>query len=643
MSKNPDDKLIITDHPDIESARRAQERKAFLEAEEERERQQKSKKNEDAPKSNIIITDDPAIESARRAQARKRAREEEEERERQLARINADRYAGTDPRTGRPRIEPTWDDLKFAALTQSQEQANDNLRSILNKPANDVLAMASAPPAAGQPVLGHAVANLGNGASESRLKAVAKTVGGMALPVAGTLAAKAAFAMAATAAFPAYAPLVVPVVFAAWAVISLTKSARAIMHDLNETSAAIQERDKVGKARAFRMALNQNKFKTGMLIGSAVMLTLGLNGTLDNLAEPAAKFLTDTGLGEKLSAFMGAGPAQAAGLPAMAPLSPEAVSSLQVEAPAAAPVAITAEPMAELAKVPQDQFRELIANQNVSDDVKQAAERMLSTDPKIAAQATKDAAFHLLNGIGMDGGNDKLAVALLKEAADAGNVQARVDLAYLQYHGLAGVDAAPKEALAAMQDIKTDARAVNFVAAWTGHMAEASPVVAAPAGSTSTFIQVPEIQVSEPKLPEIDVQEAPLSESQFVRQPTPQEILQAKMEAALQRTFSTDPSTAHAGAAEWAELNKQMEALNKGEATTVTVQADAKPTTPATAVAKADVPSGTADAPAAPSTPTDTRTTAQAARDALDKAKTVQTAATDMARIKDGIDILRRR
>lgn len=640
MSNNPDEKLIITDHPDIESARRAQERKAFLEAEEEKEKQQKAKrKDDDAPKSNIIITDDPSIESARRSHARKMAREAEEEQARQQAMLNANREAGIDLRTGKRRVEPTWDDLKFAALVSPQDKgANDNLRDVLGKPANDVLAMGSAQPAAGQQVLGHAVTNLGTGASDSRLKTVAKAVGGMAVPAVATFAAKTAFALAATAAFPAYAPLVVPVVFAAWSILSLTKSARAIMHDLNETSAAIQERDKVGKAKAFRMALNQNKFKTGMLIGSAVMLTLGLTGTLDNLVEPAAKFVSGSDLGSKLSGVLEAaaplGGNSSASHSAMGvgmmPLTPDQISALplEVENPAtptaATPVTGTApvpvvEPT-ELAKVPQDQFRELIANQNVSPDVKEAAERMLSTDPKIAAQATKDAAFHLLNGIGMDGGNEKLALALLKDAADAGNVQAKVDLAYLQYHGLAGVEAEPKAALAAMQEIKTDARAANFVSAWTGHATQATPVMTAPASTTSSFVQLPEPATADAPIPA-----AAPAESQFIRQPTPQEILQEKMNAAGDRAFSSDPAVAQAAKLEWAELNRQMEALNKGgeAAATATAQADAKS--------------------AAPATPTDTRTAAQTAKDVLDKAKTVQTAATDLGRIKDGIDIMRRR
>ena len=49
-----------------------------------------------------------------------------------------------------------------------------------------------------------------------------------------------------------------------------------------------------------------------------------------------------------------------------------------------------------------------------------------------------------------------------------GNVQAQVDLAYIQYHGLAGVKSNTSEALDKMIELANhDNRAQNFVTHWT--------------------------------------------------------------------------------------------------------------------------------------------------------------------------------
>lgn len=103
------------------------------------------------------------------------------------------------------------------------------------------------------------------------------------------------------------------------------------------------------------------------------------------------------------------------------------------------------------------------------------------------AQAMKDVAFMMLNGRGGMAEDSMLGVALMRMAAAAGNDQARVDMAYIAYHGLHGVVAAPEEALNAMRDMTADsAEARRFVAAWTGQApAGAKAAARAVAGALS--------------------------------------------------------------------------------------------------------------------------------------------------------------
>ncbi len=87
-------------------------------------------------------------------------------------------------------------------------------------------------------------------------------------------------------------------------------------------------------------------------------------------------------------------------------------------------------------------------------------------------QNVKDAALALL------GQHDDVAVELYQKAAEAGNVQARIDLAYLKFHGLHGVAADPQAALETMKEIKSPV-AREFVAQWTGAHPSAVPPVQA--------------------------------------------------------------------------------------------------------------------------------------------------------------------
>lgn len=86
-----------------------------------------------------------------------------------------------------------------------------------------------------------------------------------------------------------------------------------------------------------------------------------------------------------------------------------------------------------------------------------------------SAQGVKDLGYFLFNGFDGVEQNRELAVKFFECAAQQGNVQAQVDLAYAQYHGL-GTEAKPAEALAAMKEIGSR-KAEWFVQQWTGSKA----------------------------------------------------------------------------------------------------------------------------------------------------------------------------
>lgn len=82
-------------------------------------------------------------------------------------------------------------------------------------------------------------------------------------------------------------------------------------------------------------------------------------------------------------------------------------------------------------------------------------------------QSVKDLAQKLFNGIGCKKRDEALAVDLYRKAADGGNNQAKLDLAYIEYHGLGGITADQDGALKRMREAKGP-RAAMFVAQWTG-------------------------------------------------------------------------------------------------------------------------------------------------------------------------------
>lgn len=117
---------------------------------------------------------------------------------------------------------------------------------------------------------------------------------------------------------------------------------------------------------------------------------------------------------------------------------------------------------------PAEQFADLIKGHHVSAQVTDALHRAASDNAHVAAQGTKDLAFYAQNGLGGVTKDTHVAVELFKQAADSGNVQARVDMLYLQHHGLDTIAADKQSSLSAMKDIAHNSRAGHFVKAWGG-------------------------------------------------------------------------------------------------------------------------------------------------------------------------------
>ncbi|TNE29311.1 MAG: sel1 repeat family protein [Alphaproteobacteria bacterium] len=88
-----------------------------------------------------------------------------------------------------------------------------------------------------------------------------------------------------------------------------------------------------------------------------------------------------------------------------------------------------------------------------------------------SAQGLKDLGYFLFNGFDGVEQNRELAVEFFKCAAEQGNVQAQVDLAYAQYHGL-GTAAQPEQALNTMKEIGSK-KAEWFVQQWGSKAAAA--------------------------------------------------------------------------------------------------------------------------------------------------------------------------
>lgn len=164
--------------------------------------------------------------------------------------------------------------------------------------------------------------------------------------------------------------------------------------------------------------------------------------------------------------------------PVMVPPVETGVTQPVVTQPVVPPVeTVQAQPMVvtpvEVAPVvtpcltPGEHFAQLIDGHQVSARVTNAIARAASTNAAVAAQGSKDLAFFAFNGLDGVPKDANVAVELFKQAAESGNMQAKVDLVYMQYHGLGGVPADKASALATMKSLG-GARAAHFVANWGG-------------------------------------------------------------------------------------------------------------------------------------------------------------------------------
>ena len=168
------------------------------------------------------------------------------------------------------------------------------------------------------------------------------------------------------------------------------------------------------------------------------------------------------GFGEVMDKFFGPSPDTAA--PAPVEVKPEPAVTV---APEPAPEQVIVAPVAVPCPTPMESFGALINGHTVSERVTDAIARAGSDNARIAAQGAKDLAFFAFNGFDGVPKDATVAAGLFQQAAEAGNVQAKIDLLYMQFHGLGGVTANPSAALSAMNDIGTP-RAEMFVQQWGG-------------------------------------------------------------------------------------------------------------------------------------------------------------------------------
>ncbi|MBW7911755.1 MAG: sel1 repeat family protein [Alphaproteobacteria bacterium] len=170
------------------------------------------------------------------------------------------------------------------------------------------------------------------------------------------------------------------------------------------------------------------------------------------------------GFGEVMDKFFAPTPDAAPAAPVEVKPEPAVIAT-----PEPAPVVeqVIAAPVPVPCPTPMESFSALIDGHSVSERVSDAIARAGSDNARVAAQGAKDLAFFAFNGFDGVPKDPTVAAGLFQQAAEAGNVQAKIDLLYMQFHGLGGVTANPSAALSAMNDIGTP-RAEMFVQQWGG-------------------------------------------------------------------------------------------------------------------------------------------------------------------------------
>lgn len=326
---------------------------------------------------------------------------------------------------------------------------NPGITSFRQSDVGELVNKSATPMKVGDNVQADSVTTIGDGqdgAISERAKNIAKVLGGMAVPVATTFAHKALIVAGVTTIMPAAAPVVIPAALFVYSAYKMKGSYQALKNDLTKAADKHAETG-MTSSQAFFTALKENKFRTGMMIGSALMLGFAATMGVDSAVAAVTDNLNDTAADVAASSHFTGTP----------PPAPE-------DAATTAP-----------------DIKEILAGQPVSPQVEQVLALMESDNPATAAQATKDMAYFMFNGLEGVEKDAAGAVELFKQAAEMGNTQAQVDLAYIQYNGLGGTDADPQAAIAALKEVQTP-QAQEFLAAWTGESpAGNTPVPESPA------------------------------------------------------------------------------------------------------------------------------------------------------------------
>ncbi len=344
----------------------------------------------------------------------------------------------SDPDKKPERVEPAFvgaapaDEKAAPAVTNTSlaDPANTNTAPEVEAPSNDNAAEASPAATVAAPGI-------------SRKKKILSAVFNMAAGAAVTAVVKAAVVATMTwAAAPAVATLLVS---------SLAVGiASATFCHIGQVNAAKKNNTIAPKFWSKATAKTAAKSSAFALVGGALFLGFH-EGIIQN--------------------WLGFGH-HAATVPAVVPPVPVEHVAPVVAAPVVVPVEhlapVVAAPVVVHCASPVEQFTDLIKGHHVSAQVTDAMHRAASGNAHVAAQGAKDMAFYAQNGLGGVPKDPNVAVELFKQAADAGNVQARVDMLYLQHHGLDTIAADKQSSLSAMKDIAHNSRASHFVKAWGG-------------------------------------------------------------------------------------------------------------------------------------------------------------------------------
>lgn len=159
---------------------------------------------------------------------------------------------------------------------------------ILRQSPAEIQVLAARPLQAGMTVMADSVVSLGKSADTHRHKArcmaVAKFVGGMALPIVATAATKALFALTVRTLLPEAAAVIVPASFFAWSAYQVADNVKQLRAEVKEAQGKYEAKG-MSTGRALFKALSSEKFRTGMLVGSAVALVMEATDGLSPLAD----------------------------------------------------------------------------------------------------------------------------------------------------------------------------------------------------------------------------------------------------------------------------------------------------------------------------------------------------------------------